>query len=168
MEIFILINYYLKKFFWWTKKPTPTIDDEEIVARFLFDKKNDLTTENGKSVVKWNALMPYPKNSKDGNRSVSRISRFCFKEIQILCNKEVIEKMKCKNKKKLLGWANINVSDIKKQNSIIIIPDDPPYRHAIIIDWPEERQKRELIAKELAMKASTILNDKFSISNSLE
>ena len=87
--------------------------------------------------------MPYK-----GSTSVFRTSDMSTIEIWKIGEREVA----LPQNKPLLGRADIVAALITK-NGLNVIPQEPPKRHANIIDWPEEKSKQKQIALELAAEA---------------
>ena len=122
--------------------------DQEFLARFITSKR---WYSIQKSIVKPQAFMPPPNLQL----SIFRIKDLKDPEIWEIGIKQVFEKMK--QPKNLHGRADIKAVDIFDVD-LQIEPDNPPPRHANIINWPDQKEKVKSIAQELAAKASLRLN----------
>lgn len=115
------------------------IDQTEIVSRYIMDKNCYAATKNR---VKYSAFMP----SKNGEVSVYRISGISEHEIWDIGKKYVAEK----RNKKLRARADLPVRKISNERLGVISEPNPHPLHANIINWPEDKSKRLLIAIKLA------------------
>ncbi len=100
---------------------------------------------------------PYPYEEL----SVFRIDGFGLEEVKRL-GKEVVRK----SGKTLYGYATLTVEEIESsEESLKIIYDNEPPRHANIAGWPSEKSKQKLYATKLAEKV--IEKDSFTLYNTL-
>jgi hypothetical protein len=114
---------------------------EEPLARFIVDK-NYFRADRS---VRHSAFMP---SHKDGKVSVFRIFDLDLDGIWDLGNRNVA----IPRGKRLLGRADIKVSDVTAVD-LAVVPDDDPPLHASITGWPEDGSKQKLLALQLAAKA---------------
>lgn len=118
------------------------ISPTETLSRFILQKNWYRPSNNS---VKHAAFMPNPNN---GETSVFRISGITNEEIWDIGDREVAPKIG----KPILGRADINASNVTA-TGLKVIPNEPPERHADIVDWPSERSEQKMIALELAAEA---------------
>ena len=121
---------------------------DEPLARFL---THSYHYSHHKGEVKPAAFEPPP----DLRLSVFRIDGLVIADVWRIGKEQVIEKMKVPAK--LHGFADIKASTIQDSNLSIESDNDPP-RHASVVGWPEEKQKRKLIAIELASRSQLVLH----------
>lgn len=116
------------------------VDPSEPVSRFLL--KGDMRPD-GKT-IKYSAFMP-PPNLR---LSVFLVSNLSDQQIWALA----VEKVE-PARGPVIGRGNLSVSQVVARR-LNVSPDvDPTSRHANIVDWPEDRDERATIAKELAADA---------------
>ena len=58
--------------------------------------------------------------------------------------------------KKLYGWAEIDTSKVLELD-LKVVPDEPPERHANIVNWPKERQDKKTKSQQLARDSTPVL-----------
>jgi len=91
---------------------------------------------------------------RNGETSVFRISDLSDKDIWDIGDNIVAVALK----KPILGRGDIKAA-IVIRNHLKVVPNEPPPRHANIINWPDEKQKQKLIALDLAAEAEFIKNN---------
>lgn len=117
------------------------ITREEEVARYLLERKE--IRSNGK--LHWRALLP----NKDGETSVYRISGWSENDIWVTG----LHNVAATRGKVLVGRADLKASDVYDK-SLTIRPDQiPTSRHADIMGWPEDKDRLQAIAIDLAAEA---------------
>jgi len=126
-----------------------TVGQEESLARYLTQRDHFSRPDNA---VKPKAFMPPP----NFRLSVFRIAGLSTEAVWDMGQREVINNML--QPRTLHGMADIKVLSVQK-NNLIVDPDNTPFRHANIIEWPEEKEKRKIIAQELAADAKLILKE---------
>jgi hypothetical protein len=123
------------------------VGDSECLTRYIIEKsyyRSDKT-------VRHNAFMP-PDN---GRLSVFRISALSLEVIWELGERHVA----IPRNKPLLGRADIFAIEVFSRGLEICPERDPDERHASIVRWPQERERRKMIAVELASKAKLELRN---------
>lgn len=111
------------------------------LARFLTQSNH---FNRGKSVVKQAAFNPPPSL----RLSVFRIDGLNSKSVVQLSSKHILGKT-------LYGWAKLTEKNVQKNGLSLDLNEDPE-RHADIVGWPEDKDRRKIIALELA-NASTLM-----------
>lgn len=119
----------------------PTVAPEEQLARFLFDKK-EIRSDGS---LHWRALLP----NRDGETSVSRIAG--CEEGEILIMGFGVARARGQI---LIGRGEVLASSAYDLSLNIRADNDPASRHADIIGWPEEKDRKQAIAIDLADKAT--------------
>ncbi|MDH5670308.1 MAG: hypothetical protein OEY86_20095 [Nitrospira sp.] len=114
---------------------------EEELARFLFDKK-EIRSDGS---LHWRAFLP----NRDGETSVSRVSG-CKEGDVILMGFEVAKA----RGQVLVGRGEILAANVYDLSLKVRGDQDPASRHADILGWPEEKDRKQAIAIALAEKAS--------------
>ena len=66
---------------------------------------------------------------------------------------DVVKKLR--DAKRLYGWGEINDNEVRAEG-LCVIRDDAPPRHANILKWPNEQQKRKNLANLLASKTQGV------------
>jgi hypothetical protein len=64
-------------------------------------------------------------------------------------------------RKRVLARAEISV-EIVEVEGLRVLPDEPPERHAVIVDWPEgddQKDRRKSIQQELASRARIYIRE---------
>ena len=117
--------------------------NSETLTRYIYFSKYIKSSNN---TVKYTAFLPSPK---DNQTSVFRVSGLSEIEIWNIAYCDVTPKQA----NILKGRADINSDDVIN-NSLKLIPKEPPYRHANIDGWTGDKSKHKLIAKELEKKAN--------------
>lgn len=121
------------------------INKEELVSRYIKTKSHIKTSTNS---IKHGAFMP-PKDRQD--LSVFRILGLTENDIWSLADKNIPFKV--------IARANLKVNDIENINFLKVKEDEPPERHANIINFPIEREDIIEIAKELAICSNLVLRN---------
>jgi hypothetical protein len=119
-----------------------SITSLETLSRFVLQKNWYRSSDN---TVRHAAFMPNPNN---GKTSVFRIYDLFEKEVWEIGDREVASKLG----KPVLGRADIGASNVMAKG-LMVLPSEPPERHANIVGWPEEKSGQKLIALELATEA---------------
>lgn len=116
----------------------------ETICKYQLEK--DEVREDGS--VRWNALIP----AKDGARSVFRISGVPETEIWDIG----LNKVAAPRGLPLLGRIELSSAVVYDQKLQFVPDRDPASRHADIVGWPDEKEKRRSIAQVLAAEASRV------------
>ena len=117
------------------------VSREEEITRYLLEK-NEIRS-NGK--LHWRALLP----NRDGETSVYRISGCSEQDIWITGLHDVA----AVRGKVLIGRGDLKASSIYDK-ALTLRPDDNlTSNHADIIGWPEEKDRLQAIAIDLADEA---------------
>jgi len=141
----------LKQFFRNTSTSDSDIKNEEIISRFIFEKKHFNASEKR---IKYAAFMP-PKNLKASVYRTSTLSNNQVWEI----GREYVEKNR--NDGKLIeARGTIPVARIRSKDLDVISEPTPHYLHADIVEWSLDRSSQKLVATELANEATLILKIK--------
>lgn len=121
------------------------INDNELLARFIVSKRWIKSSDHA---IRFNAFMPPP----DRELSVTRHLDLSEKELWRRGNSVALQMQK-----ELHGRADISVIQTRAQK-IDVVPDPLPdnANHACLIDWPTEKEKQILIAKEIAASANFV------------
>ncbi|MFV1994678.1 MAG: hypothetical protein ACC661_04515 [Verrucomicrobiales bacterium] len=123
-----------------------SVGDDETLARFVLASKHFSQPQEGHWRVKYPAFIPDPHD----DLSVSRVEGLPSDSIAKLGRP-----VAAKQRKALYGAALVKCGLIRRQ-SLDILADEPPERHANIVGWPkesdrkEQKSRRQLIALELA------------------
>lgn len=131
------------------KNSVEPVDDTEEVTRFIFERGHVRSSDGS---VKHNALLPPHNNLKT---SVFRTTKMSAEEVER--TKVDVEKIRQKkdSSKKLQAESVAHVTDVRKLG-LEVEPEESDFKwHADIVDWPEEKQKRMALAKELARQMRT-------------
>ena len=114
---------------------------EEKITRYLLEKKE--IRSNGK--LHWRALLP----NRDGETSVYRISECSEQDIWVTGLHDVA----AARGKVLIGRGDLHASSVYDK-ALNIRPDtNLVSNHADIIGWPEEKDRLQAIAIDLAAEA---------------
>jgi hypothetical protein len=116
------------------------VNPSEPVSRFLL--KGDVRPD-GKT-IKHSAFMPPPTL----RLSVFLVSNLSDQQIWELAVENVEPA-----RGTVIGRGNLSVSQVVARRLKVSSDVDPTSRHANIIDWPEDRDERATIAKDLAADA---------------
>jgi hypothetical protein len=115
------------------------VEDHEPLARFIFSGEHFAQT---KGLVKPKAFLPDPT----GETSVFRTFSLSAQQIWAIGNSIRSEKSK--------AYGNINAAAVRSIGlSINPATEDHP-RHAVIVDWPQEKDKKLSLALQLSRDAS--------------
>jgi hypothetical protein len=114
----------------------------EILTRFIYFSKFIRSSNN---TVRYAAFLPSPK---DNQTSVFRVSGLSEGQIWNIADCDVTPTQT----NTIKGRADINSDDLVN-SKLEVIPKEPPYRHANISGWPDDKTERKLMAIELARKA---------------
>ena len=120
---------------------SPIVSRDETICKYQLDKddvRNDGT-------VRYKAFLP----ASDGARSVFRISGLADSEIWHIG----AEKVARLRDLPLLGRFDLKAAVVYDQQLNIAPDRDPSSRHANIVDWPDEKEKRRSIAQVLAAES---------------
>ncbi|MDA0739196.1 MAG: hypothetical protein O3A59_09635 [Nitrospirae bacterium] len=121
------------------------VSPTEKISRYLMDE-DDIRPSDGS--LRWRALIP----NREGKTSVFRISGLSEQQVWSIAEEKVIP---IRNKR-LVGRADLLAAVVYNRN-LNFSPDvDAASRHADIIEWPDEKEKRRLIAMDLASEAKVI------------
>lgn len=121
------------------------VSPSESLARYLTHKNHYSPLHNS---VRPAAFQP-PSTLR---LSVFRIAGLTLKEVWEIGEVDVINAMH-PPRKNLHGFADIKAA-VVYEKSLDVDPDNNPPRHADIVGWPEEKSERNLIAQELAARAT--------------
>ena len=122
--------------------PDQGLVSAEIVSRFLL--KGEIRPSD--NTVKHGAFLPSLSNLKI---SVFRIYNLVEEQIWALAAEKVEPA-----RGQVIGRGDLSVAQIV-ENKLKVTPDTNPIsRHANIVEWPDDRDLRAAIAKELAALAS--------------
>lgn len=125
---------------------TNTVSPGEPLARYLTSSRN---YSSKMQAVKPAAFLP-PPNCK---LSVFRVAGLALQEACQIGQQQVIGGMLGR---RLHGFAEIEAWSFQYQ-SLTILPDNDPPRHASVVGWPAEKERQKLIAIELAASASLVM-----------
>lgn len=120
--------------------PSADIVPHETLARFLI-QSNQFSRER----VKYNAFLPHPDRL---DLSVFRIEELEDEEIWDIGEKHVANP----RGKQLYGAGKIAASSFQKHR-LDVVSNEPPPRHADILNWPQAKEAQKAIALELASEA---------------
>lgn len=119
----------------------PPISSLENLSRFILDEDYIRRKDN---TVKWTAFKP----PKDLRLSVFRTSGVAEAEIWAIGLRIVAEPQG----KSLVGKADL-IASVVRNHGLDVVSQEPPERHADIINWPARREERTEIAMQLAKNA---------------
>ena len=122
------------------------VDPSETLSRFILQKKVYRSSDH---TVKYSAYLPNPSNSET---SVFRTSDIADDQVWDIGDREV----SVNRGKPILGRADI-IADVVISKDLVMLPNEPPERHANITGWPDERSEQRMIALELAAEACLYL-----------
>jgi hypothetical protein len=124
-----------------------TVDDNEKLARYIFSTRH---FSRQPTRVKMEAYMP-----SRGEVSVFRINGLDQASIW-----EIGSDVAKKRERTLYARGDTNAEDVRKIG-LNIRPDEPPPRHANIVDWPPDNEKprQKVIALQLAAAATLVLKE---------
>jgi len=124
------------------------VSENEIISRYLFQQKGKFSVD--KKTVKHRAFLPPPNNEM----SVYRTSNLTEDFIWNIGGKYVAEPQG----KECLARAEL-LKSIYTSNSLDVIPDtDPHPLHAKVVNWPNTKHERQLIASKLSVNSTLVLN----------
>jgi hypothetical protein len=130
-------------------KHVEQVRSNEPIARFLFSK-NHFSRVNER--VKPVAFIPHP----DIETSVFRIEDFSESQLREIAKSVGGEHEPARTP---LAHAEVEVRVVRNAG-LDVIPDEPPPRHAEIVDWPRGDKSQQLeIAKIIAAVARLILHE---------
>lgn len=118
-----------------------TVSPDETVSKYQLEK-NDVRQDG---TLRYKALLP----ASDGKRSVFRICGLAETEIWDLG----LSKVARLRGLPLLGRFDLKAALVYDQNLNILPDEDARSRHAEIVGWPDEKEKRRSIAQVLASEA---------------
>lgn len=125
------------------KESITTISDKESLARFVFES-NRIRKDK---TVKPDAFMP------NINLETSVTIKSDLSDLRLW---EIGQIIATNMNKPLYGHADIIAADVRKNSVLDIVPkpetDNP--NHANIIGWPEDKDKKKILAQELAAVAT--------------
>ena len=116
------------------------VKSDELLSRFLVERKNKFSVEN--ALVKQKAFEP----NRKGLTSVFRISGWGSEEI-----KKAGEKVAADQDKTLYGYGELTVSEVTELE-LSVRPSEPPPRHADIVGWPS-KERRLFLTQSLSSVA---------------
>jgi hypothetical protein len=119
----------------------PEVSREEIITRYLLEKQE--IRSNGK--LHWRALLP----NRDGETSVYRISKCSEHDIWVTGLHDVA----AARGKVLIGRGDLRASSVYDKALTLRPDNNPASNHADIIGWPEEKDRLQAIAIDLAAEA---------------
>ncbi len=122
------------------------IADTESLAIFVLDSKK--IKADG---VTWRAFMP---SEEDGERSVFRVDELSGADIAAIGQREVGDTQK-PLPRQIRGWARITAEEVRKRPPLVVVPAEPPPRHAVIRGWPPAREEKQRLAMDLAEVATS-------------
>ncbi len=125
----------------------PPISPTENLSRFILDE-DCIRRKDGS--VKWQAFKP----PRDLRLSVFRTTDVANGEIWHIGTSIVAEPQG----KTLVGRADL-IALVVRNKGLDVVSQEPPERHAEIINWPERREMRNEIAMKLAKNAEFTRND---------
>jgi hypothetical protein len=125
-----------------SRNSTNAVGDTEPLARFIFSAEHFAAT---KSLVKPKAFLP----DKNGETSVFRIQGLDQEQTWAIGNGIRDERAK--------AFGRLLASSVRRQ-SLRTVPatEDHPL-HAVIVDWPQEKDKRLMIATLLSKDTSLLV-----------
>lgn len=132
-----------------------TVQHLETISRFVLERSK-CKTAAGK--LRWNGFIP----NKNGQTSVYRIDELPEATIWDIGNKFVLAEYSGPEaqEKRLVGRGDLSVQAIFDQK-LSVSPDPVPHpRHANIVGWPEDKEDKVEMAKELEGESNLILNPK--------
>ncbi len=119
------------------------VDHTENICRYLF-QTGHFVASTGR--VKYGGFLPAP----NGQTSVFRTSDLTSEQVWDIGQQFVA----IPRNLTLKGKADIIASQVFEEN-LLIEPDTNPHElHANIINWPEQRSEKILVAKKIAVKAT--------------
>ncbi len=120
----------------------PVVDSSETVSRYLF--KDDIRSDE---TIRYQAFLPSSSNPK---LSVFRVFGLSDQEIWALA----VEKVEPIRGKRVSARGDLSIAKVEDKQLVIQPDAEATSRHANIVDWPPDREKRATIAKDLAALAS--------------
>jgi hypothetical protein len=114
------------------------VAEQEQIANFILES-NKFRPDGS---VHPNAFRP----SKDGERSVMRVDGLS-REYVAATGQAFVGNYR---DKKILGWGQLRVGDVRSSNVLRVEADRPPPRHALILGWPPKRDKQDALTLFLA------------------
>ncbi len=125
----------------------PPIPSSENLSRFILDEDH-IRKKDGS--VKWHAFKP-PRNLR---LSVYCTSGISSEEIRDIGLSRVAEPQE----KPLIGRADLRAS-VVRANGLDVVSQEPPERHADVINWSDRKEVRNEIAMKLAKNAQFHRNE---------
>jgi hypothetical protein len=122
------------------------IGADDYTATFILER-NKFATDG----IDHRQLLP---SNRYGNTSVFRIDGLSEDEIAQIGHGQVAPP---RGKPGILGWAELQASDVRATAPLTIDPDEPPQRHALIQGWPLQPQDRRTLALALASKVRKVV-----------
>lgn len=117
------------------------VGQDEQLARFLFDRK-EIRSDGS---LHWRAFLP----NRDGETSVSRVDG--CKEGKILAMGFDVARARGQA---LIGRGEVLASSVYALSLQVRADNDLASRHADIIGWPDEKDRKQAVAIDLADKAT--------------
>src|SRR5262249_2054497 len=125
-----------------------TIPDATPLSRFFYRGQTRL---RGDGSVKHQAFLP------ERNPVNDRLETSIVRVDDLPDNSAIRAQGKALRTLELKGWAVILAEHARAQQ-LDVIPDPPPDRHAVLIQWPSEKEKRIQIAQQLAKLAGPVVS----------
>ena len=135
--------------------PFSRLGDNELVARFVISKR---WIRSSNQSVKPDAFMPPPNKEFSVTRHKGISTEKLWRH-----GKAVAEKRTATEKRdvRLLGRADVSVSDVRKQNiEAVPRPIWGNWNHAHLIGWPTNKDHQKMIAMEIAAEAKYVAIDR--------
>lgn len=133
-------------------EPTASVLANENVSRFLTSKRQFARSKN---IVKFSAFIP----NRDGETSVYRTTGISDAKIWLIGEKFVrFPIAKVRGSCTLYGRGDIKAQEILNANLALVPKPMPHPRHADILDWPENKESRLMLAIMLADKSTLHLS----------
>jgi len=95
-------------------------------------------------------LMP---SNRYGNTSAFRIDGLALDEIASIGHDVVAIP---RQKLGILGWAELIAKVVRSCPPLLVDSDEPPPRHALVHQWPEQKEQQRTLALVLASKAKIV------------
>ena len=130
------------------RRPMP-VDEEEMLTRFIFYSKWYRSSDGS---IKPLAFMPKPETN---DTSVFRHSGFTDPDSDLSRIGEEGARKRCCN---YHGRADIKAEYVYQQG-LGIEPTETPEHHANIVGWPQDKNKRLIIATQLAANSVSCLKN---------
>ncbi|MEC4679398.1 MAG: hypothetical protein VST67_01710 [Nitrospirota bacterium] len=131
------------------------VDPEERISRFIFNPRHFNPTTNHITPQAFKPANPKPPDRPERQTSVYRTENCDDSEIWTLGDDYVTNRHP--DRLPVLARGDLKAEKVIEE-ALQIDPDpNPHYRHANIVNWPDEPEQRQMMAVNLAQKGRLVV-----------